>query len=351
MNPHLQAWSVSADRFPADAFTSDRLEFLLNYAILAPSPHNSQPWLFRINVGDVEIFGDARRILSVTDPHGRELHLACGAALYNLRVAAEYFGQTYQVQLLPEPQQPALLARFLLKAGGDTSSEDVLLFHALTQRRTNREAFRPDPIPAEVNAELIEAAAREGAWLEIQSDEETKGALAALVAEADRSQWANGSFRRELAAWVRTDAEHHADGIPTRDFGVRDWLAFAGPALVRTFNRGNNQAAHDLDIALHSPALAVLGTDGDDPHSWLRAGQAMESVLLHAQAEGLSVSHLNQPLEVHGLRSRVASLAGHNDGYPQVLLRMGFGPPVPPTPRRAVHGLLLKQDAAKAPPH
>jgi hypothetical protein len=170
------------------------------------------------------------------------------------------------------------------------------------------------------------------------------------IAEADRRQWADRTFRKELARWVRTDAEHQADGIPTRELGVQDWLAFAGPAIVRTFNRGNDQAARDSDIALRSPTLAVLATDGDDAGEWLRAGQALERVLLVAQAEGLSVSYLNQPLEFEDLRGCVASVCGGKT-FPQILLRLGEGPEVPPTPRRGVQGLMLRQDPSKVPPH
>ena len=350
MNPHLQPWAISPDRFPADGFISDRLEYLLGYAVLAPSPHNTQPWMFRINVSDVEMFADRRRVLPVTDPHGRELRLACGAALMNLRVAAGYFGQVYTLELLPDPANAALLARMTLKLPGESSAEDVFLFPAMVERRTNREAFRPDPIPESLLDELAEAANEEQAWLAVVTQDEAKQALVALVAQADRQQWANREFRKELAGWVRTDAERQADGIPTREMGVRDWMAFAGPALVRTFNRGNDQAARDADIAEHSPALVILCTDGDDARSWLEAGQAMERVLLHAQANGLSASFLNQPLEVDELRTQVAGLIGRAC-FPQVILRLGYGPEVPPTPRRSVHGLLLAQDHTKAPPH
>jgi hypothetical protein len=171
-------------------------------------------------------------------------------------------------------------------------------------------------------------------------------AIGDLVAEADRRQWANKAFRRELAAWMRTDAEHHADGIPAHDLGIKDWLSFAGPSLVRTFNRGQGQAAHDLDIVQHSPVLVLLGTNTDDPLTWMQAGQALESVLLHAQSEGLSASHLNQPIEVEELRPQVAAAAGVG-GYPQILLRIGYGEPVRPTPRRRAHELLIRHPAAQ----
>jgi nitroreductase len=350
MNPHLRPWAIASSEFPEDGYASDQLEFLLGYAILAPSPHNSQPWLFRINVNDVEIHADRRRALRVVDPFDRELTISCGAALYNLRIATEYFGRSCAVDVLAQPEESSLLARLTLRLHAQTSSEDVLLFHAITRRRSHRAIFRPELVPGDVMVELAEAASREGAWLQVITADETRHHIGQLVAEADRMQWANPEFRRELSSWLRTDAEHHGDGIAVHDFGVKDWLSFAGPLWVRTFNRGNHEAALDADIAEHSPVLALLGTNEDHPRAWLEAGQAMESVLLHAQANGLSASSLNQPIEIPELRPRLADLFGR-EGNPQVLLRLGYGLEVPPTPRRSVRSLLLKHDTSMGVTH
>lgn len=351
MNPHLQHWSVSPDGFPEDGFVSDRLEYLLRYAILAPSPHNTQPWLFRILTNDVEVYVDPRRGLKVTDPHGREMFMACGAALLNLRIAGEYFGQKCSVTVFPEADKPTLVARMTVHSGGEATSEDVVLFHAITERRTNRERFGGESLPEAVLEQLGDAATQEGAWLAFLAEDEAKAAMAALVAEGDRRQWGQREFRAELARWVRTDAEHQADGIPTRELGVTDWLSFAGPALVRTFDRGGRQAARHEDIAKQSPVILVLGTDADTPREWLAAGQALQRVLLVAASEGVSASHLNQPVEVEALRPQAAMLAGRESGFPQVILRLGYGVGVPPTPRRELRSVVLCQDPAKAPPH
>jgi nitroreductase len=48
------------------------LRLALEYAVLAPSSHNTQPWLFRLNDNTVELYADAERILKTVDPHGRE---------------------------------------------------------------------------------------------------------------------------------------------------------------------------------------------------------------------------------------------------------------------------------------
>jgi hypothetical protein len=346
MNSHLAAWAVNADDFPADSYASDQLEFLLRYAILAPSSHNTQPWLFRINAMDVDLFADRRRALRVSDPQDRELTISCGAALHNLRIATEYLGHTYQVALFPDPAQPDLLAKLQLGLSGETSSDDVMEFHAITQRRTNRQAFRPDPVPVELLADLEAVAQKEGAWLSAYSVDEVRNAVADLVAQADRVQWSDKPFREELAHWVRPKTEPYRDGLPIHDAGIKDWMSFAGPALIRTFDRGGGQAARDRDIAVHSPVLAVLWTPADDPATWLNTGQALQSVLLHARAENVWASFLNQPIEVPELREQLATTLGLA-GFPQILLRLGYGDDVPPSPRRAVREMLIMHKAAR----
>jgi nitroreductase len=342
MNSRLNQWNLSSDDFPADGYASDQLEFLLRYAILAPSTHNTQPWLFRINAMDVEVYADRRRALAVIDPQGRELAMSCGAALMNLRVAAEYFGHAYKAEMLPDARHPDLQARFQLGLAGETSGEDIVLFHAITQRRTNRQPFLDKPVPEEVLGECEAAARTHGAWFQVVRDPAAREAVADLVAEGDRRQWADKHFRAELSQWIRSKPDESGDGLPASIAGVRNWLSFAGPALIRTFDRGEGVAATDRDIALHSPVLAVLGTDSDDALIWLNAGQALQRVLLTARAEDISASFLNQPIEIPDLRGRLAERLG-TGGYPQILLRLGYGPEIAPTPRRSLRQVLLMQ--------
>ncbi len=110
-------------------------------------------------------------------------------------------------------------------------------------------------------------------------------------------------------------------------------MSLAGPFVIRTFDTGKGQAAKDSQLAEGSPVLAVLGTEDDTPPEWLAAGQALARVLLRARAEGVWASFLNQPIEVPELRPRLRDAIGQS-GFPQLLLRMGYGPEVRPTPRR-----------------
>ncbi len=73
-------WQVDEDHFPSSASSADRLRFLLRYAVLAPSSHNTQPWKFRIIGNQIDVFIDEERWLKVADDDQRELHISVGCA-------------------------------------------------------------------------------------------------------------------------------------------------------------------------------------------------------------------------------------------------------------------------------
>jgi hypothetical protein len=187
----------------------------------------------------------------------------------------------------------------------------------------------------------LEAAAQaSGTWLHVFRTPEARSAIASLVAEGDRLQMADKRFRRELAAWLRPNWSDRRDGMPGFAIGYGDVMAAAGPLIVRTFDVGRGRAAHDEELAEGSPLLALLGTSSDAPLHWLEAGEALSHVLLRAQVDGVSASFLNQPIEVPELRPRLQLVAGR-PGYPQMLLRLGYGSELPGTPRRPVSEVLV----------
>lgn len=330
-----------SDRFPAGAAADEKLLFLLSFATRAPSSHNTQPWLFRIQGHELDLIADLNRSLPLADPLNRELIISCGAALHHLRVAARNFGHSYRVETFPEPDYPHLLARFSLGAPFEADAASILLCNAIAKRSTNRFPFAADPIPEALLDVLMQTADHEGAWLHPFRDEEARFQIADIVADADRLQWGDKQFRRELAAWLTPNAARRRDGIPGYAQGLGDLASEAEAFVVRTFDLGQGRAARDRDIALHSPVLAVLGTEGDSRQDWLNAGQALSAILLRAQVEDVSASFLNQAVEVPSARAGLEALTGAK-GAPQILLRLGFGREVKATPRRAVHEVLLE---------
>jgi nitroreductase len=334
-------WEISERIFPKKGKASDKLRYLLNYAILAPSGHNSQPWLFRIVKEEVELHADRTRALPACDPEDRELVMACGAALLNLRVALRHFGYGGKVKIFPDKGDPDLLARVGFGAKHKPTAEDDLLFGAIPQRHTNRMPFERRAVPDGVLSGLSAAAGKESAWLRFALGENDKNRVADLVAEGDNIQMANRTFRRELAAWIHRNRAASHDGMPGYALGLSGLTSNLAPIVVRTFDFGKGQAAKDRQLASGSPVLAVLGTEGNAPENWLCAGQALERVLLFGRAKGIWVSFLNQPIEVPELLPKLKELLGVS-GYPQTILRMGYGPNVMSTPRRTAGEVLMR---------
>jgi nitroreductase len=336
LEPYLEA----IDEFPLTGRAAEKLRSAVRNAVLAPSGHNSQPWLFRVRRDALDLLADRTRALPVVDPYDRELTISCGAALFNLLVTLRHFGTSPTVDLFPKPAAPDILARVRLGGAYEPTAEEHALFRAIARRRTFRFAFKDRVMSEALLGALQVAAAREGAWLHILGDDRARGDLADLIAQGDRLQMANPAFRRELAAWVNPNRSRSRDGIPGYALGFGDIMSAVGPLVIRTFDLGEGRAARDRELALGSPVLAILGTPGDTPHDWLTAGLALERVLLRATVDGVAASFLNQPLEVPELRAPVARLVGR-DGSPQALLRFGYAEDIKATPRRPIDDVLI----------
>jgi nitroreductase len=300
-------------------------EGLVGQAVLAPSSHNTQPWLFEQAGEAIRLRADRTRALPVNDPDDRELTISCGCALMNLRVAAAAQGMGLAVTVPERPQDEDLLADMVPAGEGDAAL--AALAPAIASRRTHRKRFADRPVPAQVTQAMAEAAQAEGAWLDVLTETGRREAAAALVAEGDAVQWADPSWRRELAAWMHPRVRGDGLALP--------WLAVpVAKVVVRTFDMGNGVGAKDHELAEASPVLAVLGTAGDSRADWLSAGQALERVLLAATAQGLQASYLNQPVQVARLRPKLQHLC-RPAGLPQTLLRLGYpDEALPPSPRR-----------------
>jgi hypothetical protein len=74
---------------------------LVRAAILAASPHNTQPWLFKITDSSIELHIDTQRNVGALDPYLREEHIGMGCALENLMLAAPANGYAAAAALLP----------------------------------------------------------------------------------------------------------------------------------------------------------------------------------------------------------------------------------------------------------
>lgn len=293
-------------------------------AVWAPSVHNTQPWRFALRGTRISLSADIDRRLDVADPDGREMLISCGAALYSLRCALRALGYAADVQLLPDPDRPFLLADVDVRPG-EHPKQEILREHAqIRRRRTHRGGFLPDPVPAGVLAAMRQDAEREGARLVEAVDAHVKGALAALTDAAEHVQRRSAAYAAEIARWAPSPRTARSDGVQERAYPRR--TPQTTPHFpARDFARGHGwgaQDAHEGETASAGLTL-VLVSGGDAPADWLRAGQALQRVLLRAMERDLSAAFHTQALEVPELREFIrARFCG--GAHPQMLLRLGF---------------------------
>lgn len=254
--------------------------------------------------------------------------------MFNLRITAAVADVQPRVRLLPEPErQPLLLATIGLTGRHKATAEERRLHAVIFRRRTNRGPFSPRLVPPGIRAELAEAASLEGAMLHFPGRAETERLLH-LVADAEQELLADPGYRAELARWA--GGQRDREGIPDTALGPR---SPAGGTPVRDFTPGRGEEHVGYAWFEEHPQLAVLSVRTGTPVDWLRAGQALERVLLTATVREIAVCPLTQPLEtVDAWLVRDPALAHEQ---PQMILRIGYGLPLPPgAPRRPISDVL-----------
>ncbi len=326
---------------PRDAPLEERIRFCLRYAVLAPSSHNTQPWRFRIGDRTVDVLADHHRTLGVADPDGRERTISCGAALHHLCLAARRFGMDPRIDRVPTGGDEFLARVTLEPSARELSEAERRRFLAIPDRLTQRCAYSDRPPPQEALDRLRAAAAEQGAEIVVLSDAESRARLGSLVAQADRVQFGDRAFRRELAHWMRPNGSRSRDGIPGRAMGAGPIASALAPLIVRSFDLGPSQARKDRRLVIAAPAIAVIGSGADRPEAWVRTGEALSAVTLEATASGLAHAYLNQVVQAPGIRNELRALVPDLP-HPQLVLRLGFASPTPhSTPRRPLDEVIV----------
>lgn len=305
------------------------IDHALAAAVRAPSPCNTQPWRFEVDGNRIDLLLDRSRVLATADPDAREARLSCGAALCNLRLAIRARDRVALVDVLPDKDRPDLLAS--VRIGGERAAtlSEHKLADAIEHRHTNRHPFLDRPVPSLARSALASAARAEGARLEFLDASERYDLVAKLVRRAEYVQENDPAYAEEIAFWTGGPIDR-PDGVPLDAGGPG-----SGPdelIALKAYHRPSPVPPRTFE---QQPLLVAVLTPVAGPRHDIRVGAAMQRVLLTACDIGLASSFLSQPFEVPETRAELDE-AFRGEGVIHTLLRVGYGYPVPMTPRRAV---------------
>jgi nitroreductase len=306
---------------------------LIRYAALAASGHNTQPWLFRIGEGRIDILPDFSRRTPVVDPDDHHLFASLGCAAENLALAAGARGRPGELRFDPSGEGSVA---FVFGGGSETGSAP---FDAIPKRQSTRAGYDGKPVsPPDLRA-LAAAAAVPGVDLILITNRTQIDRVRDLVVAGNSAQMADPAFVRELKAWLRfspRQAIETGDGLFSASTGNPTLPAWLGPSMfdwVFKADAENDKYARQL---ASSAGIAVFVSQKDDREHWVLAGRACQRFALQATALGLKHAFVNQPVEVAGLRPELASLIGLPGRRPNLVMRFGYGPALPYSARRPV---------------
>lgn len=322
------------------------LEEAARAAQRAPSIFNTQPWRWRIAGDTMELLADPDRRVESIDPDGRLLLLSCGAALHHARVALNAAGRAVKVDRLPDPGDPALLARITVGAETTSDPECQRMVAAIERRHTDRRAFGARPVTGDELTKLRRFVEYEGAYLHVVPREDVPS-LAIGTELAGKAELGDPAYRADLHRWTNRPG-HTGDGVPPatavaadlRRVPVREFFP-DGEAGLNAEAGLEAGAGHD-----QGAAYVILFGNGDGRPELLRGGEALSALLLLATADGLATAPLSDAVEVewprHLLRSLLADL-----GEPYLVVRLGYATdrePLPAAPRRTPRDVITSTD-------
>ena len=326
------AWTLDETEYKRQSTITDRIKYLLRYGIMAPSSHNTQPWIFRVHHDALDVMMDQTRWLKVADADQRELHVSIGCALENLLVAAEHFELCHDLAYFPNPDDPmhAATIRFDDRSPVVKQRPDSLL-PMISIRHTNHNEYDNRPISEELLARFQALCNEPGITLYLTDDLEIKRKVDTLLVQADALAFADPNYREELGYWI-------GEGV----FGTSWLMSKVGKLAVTYINMAASQAKKDSSILMSSPILALLSSETDDRISQIKVGQIYQRLSLFAASLGIWCHPISQLLEISEVKSEITKLQANPALIPQHPFRMGYANPERyRTPRRALSEVIV----------
>ncbi len=354
------------DRMPASAVApwqgpaakdGDPRRRALSWALLAPNPHNMQPWLVDLRRdGEILLHVDRTRLLPETDPFARQIVIGHGTFLELLVLAAGAEGYRCEIAYFPDGQ-PAQgevddrpLARIRLLR--DTAGSDPL-FAQIPHRRSTKEPFDARPLQPE-HAQALQSTHRSTiAQLSLTADAAMAANLRGITERAMLIELQTPRTLKESIDRLRIGADAIAaqpDGIELHGpfFWWLSTLGLMTPEKATTPGTMAYQGGIDyaLGWARSTPAFGWLTTVANDRVSQIEAGRAYVRLNLKATELGVAVHPVSQVLQEYPematlQRDFLAMVGVPSTQTVQMLFRLGYSEPVPPSPRRQLDALLM----------
>lgn len=335
---NYSSWEIDLEKVTSLSSVEEKINFLINCAILAPSSHNTQPWKFRIKDGIIEVLPDFSRSLNVSDPTYRQMLLSIGCAVANIEYGCRYLGIDYDI--LFGGQEESFYCEVKLKDFGEVKKKFAPSIVAIKDRVTTRENFEQFSLDEKtVNSILAEVENAQNTCIVVRNDNIEKAVR--ITTEAISSIFPSKEFRSELAGWLRNNFTRKKDGMPL--FDVPSVLSFVLPFLLKKIDVSKQESLKTLKYLKNAVAVFVVGSPNDSYSDFVNSGRVIEKIIVGAEKVGLSSRIMAAPIEDSRAREEL-SLLINSSLRPQAFVAVGkISKRVHHSPRRSVEEVILSK--------
>lgn len=328
MKENYKPWLVKIEDFFDLSDERSRAEFLINFAVLAPSSHNSQPWNFSINEDYIEVSINTGRRLLESDKDDRQAFISLGCAIENILIAADYYGYDAGVVFTQYKT-----VKINLNHRKHKKADNHHLIFSITKRVTNRSKYKSDFVPTKLLEEIKGRVIRDMKVF-VVSDLKVKNKIADAALTASIAAMEDGGFRNELSRYVQPNTTRSKLGMPCFGMGIPTIISFIAPTLIRFLNM--NKLSHKSDSKLlkeHTPHLIIVATRQDVWESWIEVGRIYERIALLSTRAKVGSAMWAAPIQIGEFYKDLQEIL-NTDYRPQALFRLGYtDTDVPHSPR------------------
>jgi hypothetical protein len=314
------------------------LRELVRYAILAPSSHNTQCWRFRIEDASISILPDLSRRCPAVDPDDHHLFVSLGCSAENLAQAALANG------LMGHVRFDAAGGNALRVSLDPTRAVASPLFDAIPARQSTRAEYDGKPLARQELDLLEKVGTGSGVRLIFLTGREAMENVLAYVVQGNTTQMNDRAFVEELKMWIRfsgDEAVRAGDGLYSASSGNPSLPPWLGSLLFDFFFTPKNENDKYAKHVRSSAGVAIFVAEDASPAQWIEVGRSYERFALQSAALGIRNAFLNQPVEVPALRPQFAAFLGVGNRRPDLVVRFGRGPKLPPSLRRPMQAVLV----------
>lgn len=327
-------WVISKEAFPRKKSTEEKLKFILRYGILAPNPHNSQPWLFEIKKNKIIIHPQFQKRLKSTDDKSREIWISIGALIENLIIAGQNFGFSVKEKI----QGKKIIVTF---NKGKTKKNK--LFDFITKRVTNKRKAKRILFETKNINKLKKMKFEKDTDAFLLDDNKDLEKVINLIDEANDILYSSERHKKEIISWMRFNnyqIKKTKDGIPYKTMGIPKVSTKIGRIFMKFFLSPKFIKKGDEQKIKNSSGIIIITSKRDCFRCWLNTGKTMQKILLEITSFKMQYSFLNQPCQAKRTRKKLKKIT---KDWPQIIIRTGYARTAPHTRRKPLEEVLITE--------